>query len=210
MKKILIIDLILESITMLFLIVSIIFSILCNEYLIFSFIALFLIINSIVLYIVFSLYIKKCNLYVSDYNFINIFNQETVTLICKKESETYFLEYGEKVIEFRTDEKLLGNNMFLAYLTRNIRFPEVSNKRPMIFLFKRKVRLKNIKLKNLTVILNEKKYVLVKNGVSKYNFTLINKAWYWRYFLSRRAIAQAMVKDVNFIDERKFLSGDIV
>ncbi len=122
----------------------------------------------------------------------------------------YFLNYAGKEIEFRTDDKILGDHMFFAYVIRNIRFKEVSKKRPLIYIFKRKVKLKNIKLKKLTVILNGKKYVLVSNGISKSKFTLINKAWYWRYFLLTPTNTRTLVKDINFIDENKFQKGKTV
>ncbi len=209
MKKVFIIDIILEIIISCLMILSFIYSIIYNEYVVFAFIALLFIINSFALFIVFSNYIKNCDLFISDYNFFKIANEENVVMNCRKLNTSYFLDYNGQTIEFRSNEKLFGNQMFFAYVVRNIRYFEVSIKRPMIFLFKKSVKLKNMKLKNLTIVLDGEKIFFVKNGVSKCKFTLINKAWYWRYFLSRRAIAKAMVKDINFIDEKKFQSGRI-
>ena len=209
MKKTLIIDFIIEIIACLFMICSLIYAITYENYLMFALSVLFIILNTLALYIIFSVYVKKCDLYISDYDFFKIFNKENVVLDCKKinnsDKKIYFLNYGGKEIEFRTDDKILGDQMFFSYVIRNIRFKEVSKKRPLIYIFKRKVRLQNIKLKNLTVILNGKKYVLVSNGISKCKFTLINKAWYWRYFLSTHT--GTLVKDIIFIDENKFQKG---
>ncbi|HAR47667.1 MAG TPA: hypothetical protein DCX39_03895 [Firmicutes bacterium] len=210
MKKWFIVDFIIEIIAIISMLVFLIYGIIYSEYNIFGFLLLFIFINTIVLYILFSNYIKKCDLYISDYHFFDISGKENVVINCKKDKSSYFLEYDGNEIEFRTSERLFGNQMFFAYIVRNIRFLEVSKKRPLIYIFKRKIRLKNIKLKNLTVILNGKKYLLVSNGISKSKFTLINKSWYWRYFLSRRAIAASMVKNTNFIDENKFQKGKTV
>ena len=210
MKKWFIVYFIIEIIAIISMLVFLIYGIIYSEYNIFGFLLLFIFINTIVLYILFSNYIKKCDLYISDYHFFDISGKENVVINCKKDKSSYFLEYDGNEIEFRTSERLFGNQMFFAYIVRNIRFLEVSKKRPLIYIFKRKIRLKNIKLKNLTVILNVKKYLLVSNGISKSKFTLINKSWYWRYFLSRRAIAASMVKNTNFIDENKFQKGKTV
>lgn len=210
MKKWFIVDFIIEIIAIISMLVFLIYGIIYSEYNILGFLLLFIFINTIVLYILFSNYIKNCDLYISDYHFFDISGKENVVINCKKDKSSYFLEYDGNEIEFRTSERLFGNQMFFAYIVRNIRFLEVSKKRPLIYIFKRKIRLKNIKLKNLTVILNGKKYLLVSNGISKSKFTLINKSWYWRYFLSRRAIAASMVKDTNFIDENKFQKGKTV
>lgn len=210
MKKWFIVDFIIEIIAIISMLVFLIYGIIYSEYNIFGFLLLFIFINTIVLYILFSNYIKKCDLYISDYHFFDISGKENVVINCKKDKSSYFLEYDGNEIEFRTSERLFGNQMFFAYIVRNIRFLEVSKKRPLIYIFKRKIRLKNIILKNLTVILNGKKYLLVSNGISKSKFTLINKSWYWRYFLSRRAIAASMVKNTNFIDENKFQKGKTV
>ena len=210
MKKWFIVDFIIEIIAIISMLVFLIYGIIYSEYNIFGFLLLFIFINTIVLYILFSNYIKDCDLYISDYHFFDISRKENVVINCKKDKSSYFLEYDGNEIEFRTSERLFGNQMFFAYIVRNIRFLEVSKKRPLIYIFKRKIRLKNIKLKNLTVILNGKKYLLVSNGISKSKFTLINKSWYWRYFLSRRAIVASMVKSTNFIDENKFQKGKTV
>lgn len=209
MKKWFIFDFIIEIISIIPMLVFLIYGIIYSEYNIFGFLMLFIIINTFILYILFSNYIKNCDLYISDYHFFNISRKENVIINCKKDKSSYFLEYDGKEIEFRTSERLFGNQMFFAYLVRNIRFLEVSKKRPLIYIFKRKIRLKNIKLKNLTVILNGKKYLLVSNGISKSKFTLINKSWYWTYFLSRHHdITKIMVKSINFIDEKKFQKGE--
>ncbi len=211
MNKWLIFDFVLEFMISIFMIVFLIYGIIYSEYNIFGFLLLFFIINTFALYFIFNNYVKNCDLFISDYSFFRISGKEEVVINCRKSQSTYLLEYNGKEIEFRTNEKLLGDQMFFAYLIRNIRYFEVSNKRPMIYLFKRKVTLKNIKLKNLTVILNGRKYLLVRNGVSKCKFTLMNKAYYWTYFFfSKYGIADSMRKDVNFIDEKKFQRGKTV
>lgn len=209
MKKWFIVDFIIEIVAIISMLVFLIYGIIYSEYNIFGFLLLLIFINTIVLYILFSNYIKNCDLYISDYHFFYISRKENVVINCKKDKLSYFLEYNGKEIEFRTSERLFGNQMFFAYIVRNIRFLEVSKKRPLIYIFKRKIRLKNIKLKNLTVILNGKKYLLVSNGISKSKFTLINKSWYWIYFLLTRYTG-TLVKDINFIDENKFQKGKTV
>ena len=151
MKKWFIVDFIIEIIAIISMLVFLIYGIIYSEYNIFGFLLLFIFINTIVLYILFSNYIKKCDLYISDYHFFDISGKENVVINCKKDKSSYFLEYDGNEIEFRTSERLFGNQMFFAYIVRNIRFLEVSKKRPLIYIFKRKIRLKNIKLKNLTV-----------------------------------------------------------
>ena len=210
MKKWFIVDFIIEILAIIFMVIFLIYGIIYSEYNIFGFLLLFIFINTIVLYILFSNYIKNCDLYISDYHFFDISGKENVIINCKKDKLSYFLECNGKEIEFRTSDRLFGNQMFFAYIVRNIRFLEVSKKRPLIYIFKRKIRLKNIKLKKLTVILNGKKYVLVNNGISKCKFTLINKAWYWRYFLLTPTNTRTLVKDINFIDENKFQKGKTV
>ncbi len=210
MKKWFIVDFIIEILAIIFMAIFLIYGIIYSEYNIFGFLLLFIFINTIVLYILFSNYIKNCDLYISDYHFFDISGKENVIINCKKDKLSYFLEYNGKEIEFRTSDRLFGNQMFFSYIVRNIRFLEVSKKRPLIYIFKRKIRLKNIKLKKLTVILNGKKYVLVNNGISKCKFTLINKAWYWRYFLLTPTNTRTLVKDINFIDENKFQKGKTV
>lgn len=207
MKKWFIVDFIIEILAIILMVIFLIYGITYSEYNIFGFLLLFIFINTIVLYILFSNYIKNCDLYISDYLFFDISGKENVIINCKKDKLSYFLEYNGKEIEFRTSDRLFGNQMFFSYIVRNIRFLEVSKKRPLIYIFKRKIRLKNIKLKKLTVILNEKKYVLVNNGISKCKFTLINKAWYWGYFLLTPTNTRTLVKDINFIDENKFQKG---
>lgn len=210
MKKWFIVDFIIEILAIIFMAIFLIYGIIYFEYNIFGFLLLFIFINTIVLYILFSNYIKNCDLYISDYHFFDISGKENVIINCKKDKLSYFLEYNGKEIEFRTSDRLFGNQMFFSYIVRNIRFLEVSKKRPLIYIFKRKIRLKNIKIKKLTVILNGKKYVLVNNGISKCKFTLINKAWYWRYFLLTPTNTRTLVKDINFIDENKFQKGKTV
>lgn len=77
--------------------------------------------------------------------------------------------------------------MFVAYIVRNIRFPEVSNKLPLICLFKKRLTLKNLPLKELIVNLNGKKYLLIKDGVSINKYSFINKCWYFKEFLFKRS-----------------------
>lgn len=209
MKKWLIIDFIIEIIAIILMLDFLIYGIIYSEYTIFGFLLIFFFINTCALYIVFFNYIKKCEIYLSDYYFFSISKKENVVINCKKNKSSYFLEYNGKTIEFRTNENLFGNQMFFSYLVRNIRFFEVSKKRPMIYLFKRNVKLKNIKLKNLTIILNEKKYVLVRNGISKCKFTLINKSWYWGCFISRHNVNRPLKQRI-LIDEKTFESGKII
>ena len=66
MKKWLIIDFIIEILTVIFLIYFIIRS----QYTPFGFIFLFFMINSFALIYIFYNYIKKCDIYISNYNFV--------------------------------------------------------------------------------------------------------------------------------------------
>lgn len=72
MKKWFIVDFIIEIIAIISMLVFLIYGIIYSEYNIFGFLLLFIFINTIVLYILFSNYIKKCDLYISDYHFFDI------------------------------------------------------------------------------------------------------------------------------------------
>ena len=59
-----------------------------------------------------------------------------------------------------------------AFLIRNIRFIEVSNRLPYIYVFKSKIKMTYCKIKNATIIYKNKKYNIVKNYISKASFII--------------------------------------
>lgn len=72
MKKWLIIDFIIEIIAIILMLDFLIYGIIYSEYTIFGFLLIFFFINTCALYIVFFNYIKKCEIYLSDYYFFSI------------------------------------------------------------------------------------------------------------------------------------------
>lgn len=176
MKKVFIIDFIMEIISLCAIVMHFTFLPLNDS--LFGIFFIFGMCNVFPLFLLFFEYIRRCSIFISDYKFFNV-NKEKVEIICTKKDASYILSCDGREIEFRTNENLFGNQMFFSYIVRNIRFREISKKRPMMYLFRKRVKLKNIKLKQLVVILNGRKHVLVKNGVSRCKCTLFNKAWYW-------------------------------
>ena len=69
-----------------------------------------------------------------------------------------------------------------AFIIRNIRFIEVSNRLPYNHVFKRKIKMTYCKIKNATIIYKNKKYNIVKDNISKASFIInfINYTGHYR------------------------------
>lgn len=166
---------------------------------------LFLYIFSIVILIFsFAKYISgrkiKCNIN----HFFNFRGKIEVELFAKRDGDTFSLNYNNKEIKFETNTKIFKEGMFIAYIVRNIRFPEISNKLPLLSLFKKRLPITN--LKNLVLDLDGKKYILVKNGISLNKYSFINKCWYYKDFLFKRSNCY-IGKTICTINEKIFEEG---
>ena len=166
---------------------------------------LFLYIFSIVILIFsFAKYISgrkiKCNIN----HFFNFRGKIEVELFAKRDGDTFSLNYNNKKIKFETNTKIFKEGMFIAYIVRNIRFPEISNKLPLLSLFKKRLPITN--LKNLVLDLDGKKYILVKNGISLNKYSFINKCWYYKDFLFKRSNCY-IGKTICTINEKIFEEG---
>lgn len=166
---------------------------------------LFLYIFSIIILIFsFAKYISgrkiKCNIN----HFFNFRGKIEVELFAKRDGDTFSLNYNNKEIKFKTNTKIFKEGMFIAYIVRNIRFPEISNKLPLLSLFKKRLPITN--LKNLVLDLDGKKYILVKNGISLNKYSFINKCWYYKNFLFKRSNCY-IGKTICTINEKIFEEG---
>ena len=166
---------------------------------------LFLYIFSIVILIFsFAKYISgrkiKCNIN----HFFNFRGKIEVELFAKRDGDTFSLNYNNKKIKFETNTKIFKEGMFIAYIVRNIRFPEISNKLPLLSLFKKRLPITN--LKNLVLDLDGKKYILVKNGISLNKYSFINKCWYYKDFLFKTTNCY-IGKTICTINEKIFEEG---
>ena len=156
-----------------------------NEVYLFAPFLLLYILSIIILIFSFAKYISgrkiKCNIN----HFFNFRGKIEVELFAKRDGDTFSLNYNNKEIKFETNTKIFKEGMFIAYIVRNIRFPEISNKLPLLSLFKKRLPITN--LKNLVLDLDGKKYILVKNGISLNKYSFINKCWYYKDFLFKRS-----------------------
>lgn len=162
------------------------------------------ILSIIILIFSFAKYISgrkiKCNIN----HFFNFRGKIEVELFAKRDCDTFSLNYNNKEIKFETNTKIFKEGMFIAYIVRNIRFPEISNRLPLLSLFKKRLPITN--LKNLVLDLDGKKYILVKNGISLNKYSFINKCWYYKDFLFKRSNCY-IGKTICTINEKIFEEG---
>lgn len=175
-----------------------------NEVYLFAPFLLLYILSIIILIFSFAKYISgrkiKCNIN----HFFNFRGKIEVELFAKRDGDTFSLNYNNKEIKFETNTKIFKKGMFIAYIVRNIRFPEISNKHPLLSLFKKRLPITN--LKNLVLDLDGKKYILVKNGISLNKYSFINKCWYYKDFLFKRSNCY-IGKTICTINEKIFEEG---
>lgn len=94
--------------------------------------------------------------------------------------------YTIKFDKYTCDLDLKGHAFPLlyvkAFIIRNIRFIEVSNRLPYNHVFKRKIKMTYCKIKNATIIYKNKKYNIVKDNISKASFIInfINYTGHYR------------------------------
>lgn len=158
-----------------------------NEVYLFAPFLLLYILSTIILMFTFAKYISSRKIKINNEHFFNFREETKIELYAKKNGNVFSLFYKGKEIRFETNTKIFKKGMFVAYIVRNIRFPEVSNKLPLICLLKKRLTLKNLPLKELIVNLNGKKYLLIKDGVSINKYSFINKCWYFKEFLFKRS-----------------------
>lgn len=175
-----------------------------NEVYLFAPFLLLYILSIIILIFSFAKYISgrkiKCNIN----HFFNFRGKIEVELFAKRDGDTFSLNYNNKEIKFETNTKIFKEGMFIAYIVRNIRFPEISNKLPLLSLFKKRLPITN--LKNLVLDLDGKKYILVKNGISLNKYSFINKCWYYKDFLFKRSNCY-IGKTICTVNEKIFEEG---
>ena len=135
----------------------------------------------------FAKYISSRKIKITNMQFFNFEKEVNVELYAERNGDSFSLRYKGQEIIFETDSKIFKKGMFMAYVVRSIRFPEVSNRLPLLNLFKRKLPLVSSNLHKLTINLDGKKYILVKNGISFNKYSFINKCWYFKDFLFKRS-----------------------
>ena len=158
-----------------------------NEVYLFAPFLLLYIFSVILLMFAFANYISSREIKKSNEHFFNFKEETKVEIFAKRMGNVFSLTYNDKEIKFETNTKIFKKGMFVAYIVRNIRFPEVSNKLPLLYLFKKRLPLKNITLKQLIININGKKYLLLKDGVSINRYSFINKCWYYKDLLFKRS-----------------------
>lgn len=158
-----------------------------NEVYLFAHSLILYIFSIIILMFSFAKYISSRKITCNTKHFFNLRGEKDVELFANRDGNVFLLTYNNQKIQFETNTKIFKEGMFIAYIVRNIRFPEISNKLPLLNLFKKRLLLKNLGIKQLILNLNGKKYILVKNGVSLNKYSFINKCWYYRDFLFKRS-----------------------
>lgn len=137
-----------------------------NEVYLFAPFLLLYIFSVILLMFSFANYISSREIKKSNEHFFSFKEETKIELFAKRMGNVFSLTYNDIEIKFETNTKIFKKGMLVAYIVRNIRFPEISNKLPLLYLFKKRLPLKNIALKQLIININGKKYLLVKDGVS--------------------------------------------
>lgn len=135
----------------------------------------------------FAKYISSRKINCSAKQFFNFQGEKEVELFANRKGDVFTLTYNGYEIKFETNTKIFKEGMFIAYIVRNIRFPEISSKLSLLNLFKKRLSLKSLGLNQLILNLNGKKYILVKNGVSLGKYSFLNKCWYFKDFLFKRS-----------------------
>lgn len=157
----------------------------------------------IFLMISFSKYVRSRKINLTSYNFFNFHGEENIDIYAKFENGEYLITYEDKIIKFSIDTKIFYKGMLKAYIVRNIRFLEVSNRLPLYKLFVPRLKLEHSKIKNLTLNIEGKKHTLVKNGVSKGKYGFINRASYFKYLFGHIRSENA-VRQICKINEKLF------
>lgn len=184
--------------------VGIVHTCITNEVYLFAPFLLLYIFSIIILMFSIAKYISSRKIKCSSNNFFTFRGKTEVELFANREGDAFLLNYNNKEIKFETNTKLFKDGMFIAYIVRNIRFPEISNKLPLLSLFKKRLPITN--LNNLILNLDGKKYILVKNGISLNKYSFINKCWYYKEFLFKRS-DYYIGKTVCTINEKIFEEG---
>lgn len=166
--------------------------------------------TSLFLMFAFSKYVLSSKIILSTYNFFDFHNDENVEIVVSYEKSRFIANFNGKEITFEVDTPIFKKSMFFAYVVRNIRFKEVSDKLPLMMLFKRKLILENSKTNNFTLVINGKKKSLVKNGVSYSKWSFINKAFYFKDLSLQPRTRFHPTKTVCTIDEEIFEKGKMI
>ena len=200
----------LNIISILFLLFGVVHCILTNEVFIFAPSLLLFFFNIILFMFYFSKYISSFKITINTYNFFNFKNDENVEIVVHREKEKFIATYKNKQILFESDIPFFKKGMFIAYIVRNVRFKEVSNKMPLGKLFKSRLELKNTKTKEMILNINGKKITIVKNGVSLGKYSFINKSFYFKELSYRRIITNHISRTICIINEQIFEKGQII
>lgn len=187
---------ILLTVTMLFLIISF-FGILLTPYYYYCMaIFPFILINYLTVYVIFSIHAKKYpkNSF-KNYNVSNIL--DAVENIENEKIITFYNKNGiwfcDKVnLKMDLIGFLFPKSFIRAYVIRNLRYEVISNKKPLIKLFKKKLFVGNKTNIYIKFIIDNsiKKIRIVTNGISKNSFLSkeITISRYYKIFSSMRMI----------------------
>lgn len=110
-----------------------------NEVYLFAPSLMLYIISIIILMFTFSKYISSRKITCNTNHFFDLKGEKEIELFANRNGDVFLLTYNNQEIQFETNTKIFKEGMFIAYIVRNIRFPEISNKLPLLNLFKKKI-----------------------------------------------------------------------
>ena len=94
-------------------------------------------------------------------------------IIFEKKDGIWVCDNGERAVKLDLSGYLFQRAYLVSYVIRNMRYPLISDKKPLKFLFANSFAIKNrnIEIKLVTIDgTNRKEKTIVKNGVSRYGF----------------------------------------
>lgn len=165
----------------------------------------------ILLYIVFSAYVKKypknC---ISEYEKFHIHKQSKGEIVvnAKKEHGIVYLSSGNTNVKINLKGFIFKKTYIIAYLNRQIKYKckNISIKD----FFKTRIYLDNYKNENIILKIHNKNVYILKKGVLKQSFLaqLISQSIYIKKFIFMRTAIIFINRKINNLNEKKFLNGE--
>lgn len=134
-------------------------------------------------------------------------------VICfEKRNGVWICQRNGQVIKLDLTGYVFPKAYIKSYVIRNLRYPMISDKTPLINLFKNKYPIKGKKDLDLVLVDGCKTHIIriIKNGISKYGFLsreITKTPEYITFILSNRSVYTHLKKHASPINEKIYKFG---
>lgn len=222
MKKRFLVLLIVNALLMILTIIGLLQAIFTEEkyYLLFVIALMFYLITILFLLIIFYQYTNLYPLNDMKENIIkkSDLDEEKLDIKVIEQENLFLIKVNDQEYQINLTNYLFKKSYILALISRNFRYFEINNKKPLKYLFTKKLKTESLKkLKECNVLFFSydkliKKVNIIKEKVIHHSYlvSLINQSRYYPYFIGKRIFSLEIRKDIYKINEKIYQEKGLI